>query len=116
MVIAIGLPQFSDSIATSFSAFASSASAILSKAFWRVDGVASRHPGNAAAAAFSAASTSASFEFGAVAKTFPVAGFTNSVVLPDLESTDFPFIKFCSAFTLKPFSEKLLSRGYFGGG
>ena len=67
--------------------------------------MASRQPGKAAAAALSAASTSASFEFGAVAKTFPVAGFTNSVVLPDLESTNFPFTKFFSTFTLKPFPE-----------
>jgi hypothetical protein len=40
-----------------------------------------------------AISTSAALEFGAVAKTCPVAGLTKSVVLPDLDSTLFPFMK-----------------------
>jgi hypothetical protein len=55
--------------------------------------VESRQIGNASAAAFIAMSTSAAFEFGAVAKTCPVAGLTKSVVLPDFDSTLLPFMK-----------------------
>jgi hypothetical protein len=45
-----------------------------------------------------AASISAAFEFGAVAKGCPVAGFTRVVVSPEVESTDLPFIKLLSFF------------------
>ena len=48
---------------------------------------------SASAAAFIAISTSAEFEFGAVAKTCPVAGLTKSVLLSDFDSTLLPFMK-----------------------
>ncbi len=51
MVRAIGLPVFCDSSATSSSACSSNASAMSSSAFWRVEGVVSRHDSKAAAAA-----------------------------------------------------------------
>ncbi len=51
VVSASGLPVFCDSRATSSSACVSTASAILSRAFCRSDGVVSRHVSNAAAAA-----------------------------------------------------------------
>lgn len=85
-----GLPVFSDSAATSSSARASKASAIFSSAFWRSEGVVSRQPGKAAAAAAMAASTSAWPESGAVAYTSPVAGLTTSVVRPSAASLNSP--------------------------
>ena len=78
----------------------SMASAILSSARWRSDGVESRHSVNALAAADIALSTSAAFELGAVANAWPVAGLINVVVSPDDESTNFPFTKFCNFFIL----------------
>ena len=63
------------------------ASAILSNARWRCDGVESRHPGNALLAALKAASTSAAFDFGAVAYAEPVDGLISEVVSPDVLST-----------------------------
>ena len=41
---------------------------------------------------------SAAFELGAVAKGWPVAGFTRVVVSPDVESTDLPLTKLLSFF------------------
>ena len=74
------------------------ASAIFNKARWRSDGVESRHPVKAFAAAVIALSTSAALEFGAVAKACPVAGFMRVVVAPEVESTNLPFTKFCNFF------------------
>jgi hypothetical protein len=45
-----------------------------------------------------AASISAAFDLGAVAKGCPVAGFTRVVVSPDVESTDLPLTKLLSFF------------------
>lgn len=50
------------------------ASAIFKSARWRCDGVESRHSTNASLAALKAASISAAFDLGAVAKGCPVAG------------------------------------------
>ena len=64
----LGLPVFSASISTSFSAFSSMASAIFSIAVMRSLGVVSRQPlSKAVWAAFRASSMSASPDFGAVA-------------------------------------------------
>ncbi len=60
-----GLPVFSHSIATSSSACDSIESAIRNNASERADGVASRHAGNAAAAARTARSTSSGPDIGA---------------------------------------------------
>ena len=62
----IGLPVFSTSSAISSSARASTASAMRNSASDRSDGVASRQPRNASAAACMAASTSAPDDSGAV--------------------------------------------------
>jgi hypothetical protein len=62
--------------------------------------VESRQSTKASLAAFIALSTSAAFDFGAVAKASPVAGLISVVVSPDAPSTDFPLIKFCSFFTV----------------
>ena len=75
------------------------ASAILSSARWRSEGVESRHPGKASLAAFIALSISAAFDLGAVAKATPVDGLISVVVSPDAPSTDLPLMKFCSFFT-----------------
>ena len=74
------------------------ASAIFSNARWRCEGVESRHSGKASLAALYAASISAAFELGAVAKGCPVAGFTRVVVSPDVDSTDLPLTKLLSFF------------------
>ena len=76
-----GLPVFCDSALTNTSALASSASAIRSRARLRSAGVESRQPGKASAAERKAASTSASPETGAVAKTSPVLGSIRSARL-----------------------------------
>ena len=86
-------------MATNSSALDSMASAILSKAFWRSEGVESRQSTKAALAAFIALSISAAFDFGAVAKGWAVAGLIRVVTSPDALSTDFPLMKFCSFFT-----------------
>ena len=80
-VSASGLPVFCDSALTNWSALASSASAIRSRARLRSAGVESRQPGKASAAERKAASTSASPETGAVAKTSPVLGSIRSARL-----------------------------------
>jgi len=84
---------FSHSIAITSSARSSIASAIFSRARWRCEGVESRQSTNASLAALNAASISAAFELGAVAKGWPVAGFTRVVVSPDFDSTDLPLMK-----------------------
>ena len=76
------------------------ASAILRSARWRSEGVESRHSVKALAAADIALSTSATFEFGAVANACPVAGLISVVVSPDDESTSLPLTKFCNFFIL----------------
>ena len=78
MVSPSGLPVLRLSTATNSSARASIASAILSSARWRSDGVVSRHDSNAVAAAAIAASTSAAPETGALANTSPVVGSIRS--------------------------------------
>ena len=93
-VIPIGLPQFSDSSAMNSSARASMASAIRKRASERSFGVESRHPSNAAAAAFIAVSTSVADDSGAVAYCSPVAGFTTPSVRPSAASTYLPSMKF----------------------
>ena len=75
------------------------ASAIFRSARWRSEGVESRHSVKALAAADIALSTSAAFEFGAVANASPVAGLISVVVSPDDESTSLPLTKFCRVFT-----------------
>jgi hypothetical protein len=45
-----------------------------------------------------AESISAAFDLGAVAKGWPVAGFTRVVVSPDCDSTDLPLMKLLSFF------------------
>jgi hypothetical protein len=77
-VSATGLPVFLDSAATNSSARDSIASAILSRARLRSDGVAPRQAGKASAADVTAASTSALLETGAVPNTSPVAGLIRS--------------------------------------
>ena len=75
------------------------ASAIFSSAFWRSEGVESRQSVKALLAAFIALSISAALDFGAVAKGWAVAGLIRVVTSPDVLSTDFPLMKFCSFFT-----------------
>src|SRR5215472_15314572 len=85
-VSATGLPVLRDSAATSSSALASIASAILMRARLRSDGVASRQVSNASAAAANAASTSAFPDKGAVAYASPVLGLTTSARLSNDKS------------------------------
>ncbi len=67
MVSGIGFPVFSDSIATSSSAFSSMTSASFNRARCRSLGVDHRHFSNALPAAWKAWSTSCASEFGAEA-------------------------------------------------
>ena len=67
IVSEIGFPVFSDSIATSSSAFSSITSASLSRPCWRSLGVDHRHFSNASPAAWNAWSTSWASELGAEA-------------------------------------------------
>ena len=97
-VRATGLPVFSTSTAISSSARDSMASAMRNRARERWDGVVSRHPGKASAAAVIAASTSADPESGAVAYFSPVTGLTTSSVCPSAASTDLPLTKLENAF------------------
>ncbi|CAB4647495.1 unannotated protein [freshwater metagenome] len=90
--------MFSTSIAMISSARSSIASAIFSNARWRVEGVESRQCAKASSAALNAASTSAAFDLGAVAKAVPVAGLIRVVDSPDFDSTDFPLMKLLSFF------------------
>ena len=76
----------------------SMASAIFKSARWRCDGVESRQSTNASLAALKAASISAAFDLGAVAKGCPVAGLIKVVVSPEVESTDLPLMKLLSFF------------------
>ena len=78
MVSPNGLPVFSDSARTISSARSSMASAILSMAICRSEGVVSRHVSKALSAASNARSISSCSEIGAWAKVWPVAGFTRS--------------------------------------
>ena len=75
-----GLPQFLHSAFAINSLFASNASAIFKSIVWHSDGVVCLKDSKAFAAALMAASTSAAFDLGAVAKGAPVAGFTSTVV------------------------------------
>ena len=93
IVSAIGLPVFWLSTATNSSARDSSASAILSRARCRSDGVVSRHDSKAVAAAPIAASTSAAPETGAVANVRPVVGSIRSAEPPSFVSTNSPLTK-----------------------
>ena len=70
--------MFSLSTATSSSARASIASAILSSASWRSDGVVCPQLSNARAAALQAASISSSEDTAALANTSSVTGSTSS--------------------------------------
>ena len=60
----------------------------------RSDGVASRHPGKAAAAAAMAASTSSAPDTGASRYSSPVLGSTSMDVAPSAVATYFPPTKF----------------------
>ncbi len=93
-VSSIGLPVFWHSAAMMSSARSSIASANLSSARWRSDGVLSRHDSNALAAAEYAASTSCSPDRGDVPNTSPVVGSTRSSCRPSLASTLAPLMKF----------------------
>ena len=97
-VRAIGLPVFSTSAAISSSARASMASAMRNRASERCDGVVSRQPGKASAAAAIAASTSAWPDSGAVAYFSPVTGLMTSSVCPSVASTGLPLTKLENAF------------------
>ena len=99
MVSPIGLPVFADSTATNSSARASNASAILSRAFCRSEGVVRLQSPNAFAAAPNAASTSAAPDTGAVAIASPVDGSTMSASGPSETSTNAPSMKLRSRRT-----------------
>jgi hypothetical protein len=73
------------------------ASARRNSASDRSDGVASRQPGKASAAACIAASMSAAPDSGAVAYSWPVAGLTTPLVRPSDASTRRPLTKFWNA-------------------
>src|SRR5215471_14159835 len=91
-----GLPVFLHSASVSSRARFSTASANLSIARLRSDGVASRQVPNAAAAAFRASSTSAAPDNGARAYASPVLGSTTSLYVPSRGSVCFPFTKLLS--------------------
>ena len=76
---------------TSSSAWASIASASLSRADCRCDGVVRRHSPKAASAARTASSTSSGVDLGERPVTSPVVGSTSSVNSVAAESTSLPF-------------------------
>ena len=93
-----GLPVFSHSRCMISSPRASIASAIRMSASDRSDGVVSRQPSNAAAAACIAASTSAGPDSAASAYCSPVDGSITALVRPSFASTHAPLTKFLNAF------------------
>ena len=84
-------PVFRLCSSTSSSACSSIASASLSRACWRCEGVVRFHSTKAAAAAWTASSTSCGVDFGERPVTLPVAGSTSSVNSVAAESTSRPF-------------------------
>jgi hypothetical protein len=92
-VTAMDLPVFSLSRAISSSAFASTMSAIFSRAACRSDGVVWLQVSKASDAALYARSTSSALDTTAWANTSPVVGLTRSLVWPETESTDSPLTK-----------------------
>jgi hypothetical protein len=77
------------------------ASAILSNALWRTDGVVSFQSTNASEAAFIAAFTSSMDESGAVAYTCPVDGLNTFTVFPLFAGTLLPFITLRNSFMIE---------------
>src|SRR4029077_145620 len=98
MVSETGFPVFSDSIATSSSAFSSIASASLRSARCRSLGVDHRHFSKARPAAWNAWSTSRASEFGAEAYTSPVDGLMMSIIAPDADAWTSPSMMLWKTF------------------
>src|SRR5450631_689405 len=93
-VTATGLPVLALSTATRSSARASRASAIRNKARLLTDGLASRQPGKAAAAAPMAVSTSLAPDTGDSRYSSPVLGSTSRAAAPSFVATYVPPTKF----------------------
>src|SRR5262249_630261 len=85
-----GLPTFADSISASSSAFSSSTRASASRSSERSPGVVSSHPGKAAFAASTAASTSSAEHRGTTPSPSPVAGVSTSLGWREAACTQLP--------------------------